>query len=98
MAVADRYTKQARADFVEEVEAGATFRVRERRDELDGRSLHNAWIDGDQAAVEHWLESEYTRTEAIVAAHRADAEYMARVIELQRAAAARRADRAVRSA
>jgi hypothetical protein len=98
MAIADRYAEQARADFLKEVEAGTSFRVRRQRDELDGRSLHEAWVGGDRKGVEHWLESEYTRTEAIVAAHRADAEYMAKIIGLQQAAAARRAEQPVRSA
>jgi hypothetical protein len=98
MAVVDRYAEQARADFIEEVEAGTSFRVREPRDELDGRSLHEVWVAGDREGVQSWMADQYARTEAIVAAHHADAGYMARIAGYQQAAAASRVERVIRSA
>jgi len=96
VAIVDRYAEQARAGFLRDIEAGTSLRVREPRDDLDGRSLHGAWAAGDREAVERWMESEYARTEAIVAAHRADPDYMARIMERQQPSG-RTAGRAIRS-
>ncbi|MGH9091105.1 MAG: hypothetical protein ACRDZR_06985 [Acidimicrobiales bacterium] len=79
----DRYRDRARAEFFAEVADAASPRVTRPLPELGGRSLASAWAAGDREAVARWLDEQYAVTEAIVEAHRADPEYMARIRALQ---------------
>jgi gamma-glutamyl:cysteine ligase YbdK (ATP-grasp superfamily) len=60
----DPYREQAEREFYEDVTEGRTDQVRQPRAFLGGRSLHDAWTDGDHEIVEKWLAEAYARNEA----------------------------------
>ncbi len=72
----DPYREQAEREFYEDVAEGRTDQVRQPSAFLDGRSLHDAWTDGDHEIVEKWLAEAYARNEVAAEQLRNDPQFV----------------------